>query len=129
MATISIASVVIPNWQLGADVVLRVYALESFVAADTTIVSAGCPSDDISEGQNFFQQVSCSLSGTSLTLSALTLLSTTDSLDNAAAKYGAYFYTTEGQRLGAFAEFSTFFLPAAPSSTTWKAIAVAQAGV
>jgi hypothetical protein len=129
MATISIASVVIPNWQLGPDVVLRIYALQSFVAADNTIVAAGCPSDDASEGRNFFQPVTCTLSGTSLTISAFTLSSTTDALDNAAAKYGAHFYTTEGQRIGAFAEFSTFFLPAASTSTTWKAIAVAQAGV
>lgn len=126
MASISIASVSIPNWQLGPDVVLRIYSLESFVAADNSIVAAGIPSEDSSQNDNFFEPVACSLSGTTLTIAACALLSTSDSLDNPAARYGAFFFTTEGQRIGAFAEFACFSLPASPTSTTWKAIAIAQ---
>lgn len=128
MASISIASVTIPNWELSSDVVLRIYALQSFIAADGTLVAAGTPSEDSAENANFYQAVSCSLSGTTLTISTCTLLSTIDSLDNPAARYGAYFFTSEGQRLGAFAQFTDFFLPTSPTSTTWKNIAVAQAG-
>jgi hypothetical protein len=128
MAEISIASVSVPNWELGPDVQLRIYALQSFIAADATIVAAGTPSEDASQSGNFYQPVACSLSGSTLTVAACTLESTSDSQDNPSATYGAYFYTTEGQRIGAFAEFANFVLPAAPTSTTWEAIAIAQGG-
>jgi hypothetical protein len=128
MATITIATVNIPNWQLSSDVVLRIYALQPFEAADGTLVSAGIPSEDSSQSGNFFQSVACTLTGTTLAIASCALESTTDSLDNPSAQYGAYFYTTEGQKLGAFAEFAAFTLPAAPTSTTWGAIAIAQGG-
>jgi hypothetical protein len=128
MASISIASVTIPNWEIGSDVVLRIYALQPFVAADNTIVAAGVPSEDSSAAANFFQAVNCTLAGTSLTISACALASTTDSLDNASAQYGAFFYTSGGQRIGAFAEFGAFCLPSLPTNTTWAAIAAAQQG-
>ena len=127
MATITIAAVSVPNWELGSDVQLRIYALESFVSADGDLNPAGVPSEDSSQNDNFYQAVACTLSGTTLSIAGCTLESTTDSLDNPAAKYGAYFFTAEGQNLGAFAEFAAFALPAAPTSTTWAAIAEAQA--
>jgi hypothetical protein len=126
MAVISIASATLANWELSNDVVLRIYALESFVSADGDLNAAGVPSQDATQNNNFFEQVTCTLSGTTLTIAACTLESTTDSLDNPSAKYGAYFFTNEGQNLGAFGEFACFMLPAAPTSTTWEAIAVAQ---
>ena len=129
MASISIASVTIPNWEIGSDVVLRIYALQPFVAADNTIVAAGVPSEDSSAASNFFQAVACALAGTSLTISACALESTTDSLDNPSAQYGAYFYTSGGQRIGAFAEFDSFSLPPSPINTTWAAIAAVQQGI
>jgi len=128
MALITIASVSIPNWDLSNDVALRIYALQPFIAADGAIISAGLPSEDSTQSGNFFQSVACSLSGQTLTIASCTLESTTDSLDNPSALYGAYFYTNEGQRIGAFAEFAAFVLPASPTSTTWKAIAIAQRG-
>ena len=126
MALISIASTTIPNWNVGSDVQLRIYPLQSFVAADGTIISAGIPSEDTSQNENFYLLVDCTLVGTSLTIAACTLESTTDSQDNPSAEYGAYFFTTEGQRICAFAEYAAFSLPASPTSTTWSAIAVAQ---
>ena len=129
MASITIASVTIPNWQLSSDVQLRIYALQNFTAADSTIEAAGVPSQDPTQSGNFFQAVSCSLAGSSLTIASCTLESTTDSLDNPAAQYGAFFYTTEGVYIGAFGQFAAFSLPAAPTSTTWEAIAVAQRGL
>ena len=128
MASITIATVNIPNWELTSDVQLRVYALDSFEAADGTLVVAGVPSEDSSQNNNFFQAVSSTLSGSTLTIASVTLESTTDSLDNPAARYGAYFFTTEGQFIGAFGEFASFSLPSSPTSTTWAAIAIAQAG-
>ena len=126
MASVFIASVNIPNWELGPDVVLRIYAQQSFEAADGSIIAAGVPSEDASENDNLFQSVACTLSGTTLNIAACSLESTTDSLDNPSARYGAFFFTNEGQRIGTFAEFGSFVLPSAPASTTWAAIAVAQ---
>lgn len=126
MAQVTIASVSIPNWQLSSDVQLRIYALQSFQAADATLVAAGVPSEDSAQNDNFYQAVACTLTGTTLTIASCTLESTTDSLDNPSAQYGAFFFTTEGVKLGAFGEFAAFALPAAPTSTTWGAIAVAQ---
>ena len=128
MASITIASVNTPNWDLTSDVVLRIYPLQSFIAADGTMIAAGIPSEDSAQNNNFYQSVACSLSGTTLTIASCTLESTTDSQDNPSAQYSAYFFTTEGQRLGCFAEFAAFSLPAAPTSTTWNAIAIAQRG-
>ncbi len=129
MATIAIASVSVNNWELGSDVGLRIYALESFVAADSSIVPSGVPSEDESTNNNNFLAVACTVSGTTLTIAACSLKSTTDSLDNPAARYGAYFFNNEGQNLGAFGEFAAFSLPPSPTSTTWAAIAVAQLGI
>lgn len=126
MAVISIASTSISNWELSNDVVLRIYALQSFISADGNLNPAGVPSEDAAQNDNFFQSVACTLSGTTLTIAACSLESTTDSLDNTAAKYGAYFFTSEGQNLGAFAQFASFALPASPTSTTWHAIAQAD---
>ena len=126
MAQISIAAAAISNWELGPDVQLRIYALESFVSADGNLNAAGVPSEDSSQNDNFFQAVTCTLSGTTLSIAPCTLESTTDSLDNPSAKYGAFFFTNEGQNLGEFAEFAAFALPASPAGTTWKDIAMAQ---
>jgi hypothetical protein len=128
MASITIAAVTIQNWQLSNDVQLRIYPLQSFTAADSSLVAAGVPSEDAAVNSNFFASVACTLSGTALTISSCTLESTTDSVDNPSAQYGAFFFTTEGQRIGAFGEFSAFALPATPPSTTWAAIALAQQG-
>ncbi len=128
MASISIASVAIPNWQLTSDVQLRIYALENFTAADGTLIDAGNPSEDASQNSNNYEMVACTLAGTTLTIAACTLESTTDSQNNPAAQYGAYFFTNEGQRIGAFGPFSVFTLPAAPVTTTWAAIEQAQEG-
>lgn len=129
MASITIASATVPNWQLSNDVQLRIYALENFVAADNTDVVAGVPSEDAWQNANFYQAVTCTLSGTTLTIASCTLESTVDSLSNPAAQYGAYFFTMEGQRIGAFGSFAAFSLPATPTSTTWYAIAIAQGGL
>ena len=128
MATISIASAAVSNWVLPSDVVLRIYALQSFLAADNTLVAAGVPSGDASQNDNFFQAVSCALNGTTLTVAACALESTTDAQDNPNAQYAACFFTNEGVRIGAFAQFAAFFLPASPNPTTWAAIALAQKG-
>jgi hypothetical protein len=128
MASVTVAAASIPNWELSPDVQLRIYPLQNFVAADNTIESAGVPSEDAVEAANNYVAVACTLLGSTLTIASCVLKSTTDSLDNPGALYGAFFYTTEGEKIGAFAQFATFALPNSPASTTWAAIAQAQKG-
>jgi hypothetical protein len=128
MAVITIASAALADWDLSSDVQLRIYAQQPFTALDGTLVPQGSPSEDASQNNNFFQSVACTLSGTTLTIAACTLESTTDSPDNPGALYSAWLFTTEGQRIAPFHEFQSFSLPASPTSTTWAAIALAQGG-
>jgi hypothetical protein len=128
MASITIASVAVPNWQRDSDVELRIYARSSFIAADGTLVAEGHPDFDEAVAGNWFVRAACSLSSSVLTIPSITLISTTDSQDNPAAEYSAYFYTTEGEQIGAFGAFDLFKLPASPASTTWKDIQLAQGG-
>lgn len=128
MPLISIASVVVPAWQRDSDVELRVYALQSFVASPTnTVVPAGCPSEDESQSDNNYWSAPVTVDpvAKTATVAAISLFSTTDS-DNPQARYAAYFYTTEGERICPFAEFANFSLPGDFTSTTWKDIAAAQ---
>ena len=129
MASISIASASVPNWQQTSDVQLRIYPLQSFEAADGSLEVQGSPSADVATAGNWFESVACTLTGTTLTIAACSLESTTDSPDNPAATYGAFFYTTEGQQIGPFGAFAKFVLPATPTSTTWAAIEAAQQGI
>jgi hypothetical protein len=122
MASVSIASTSIPNWQAGSDVVLRIYPLSSFQAADGTLLVQGNPSNDEASAANFYIPVACTLSGSTLSIASVTLKSTTDSVDNPTAKYGAFFYTNEGEQIAAFGQFASFALPASPTSTTWDAL-------
>jgi hypothetical protein len=122
MASVSIAATSIPNWQAGSDVVLRIYPLSSFQAADGTLLVQGNPSNDEASAANFYIPVACTLSGSTLSIASVTLKSTTDSVDNPTAKYGAFFYTNEGEQIAPFGQFASFALPASPTSTTWDAL-------
>jgi hypothetical protein len=128
MALITIAGASIPNWEGGSDVVLRIYPLSSFQAADGTLEMQGTPGDDEAASSNFYIPVACTLSGTTLSIASCTLESTADSLDNPAARYGAFFYTNEGEKIAPFGQFASFVLPASPTSTTWDAVDQAQQG-
>jgi hypothetical protein len=128
MPVITIAAVTLNNWQQSSDVQLRIYALESFIDSAGNLINAGNPTEDESVSGNWFVAAACTLAGTQLTIAQVQLSTTTDS-DNPNALYSAWFFTTEGERIGPFQEFQTFKLPATlPSNTTWKAVAQAQGG-
>ena len=97
-------------------------------ASDGTDLVAGCPSDDEANGSNFYGKIVCTVADAVLTIPETVLESTTDSEDNPGARYGAWFYTSEGERLGPFGQFQRFALPPTPTSTSWPAIEAAQAG-
>ena len=82
----------------------------------------GNPNEDEAVSSNFFISVVCTLAGTVLSIAAVTLKSTTDSLDNPSAKYGAFFYTNEGEQIAPFGSFASFLLPASPNIKTFDAI-------
>lgn len=126
MAVITIASAVVPSWNAGSDVQLRIYALENFIAADGAMLIGGPVSSDSSLDGNFCIEIGCTLSGALLTIASFPIESTTDSQDNPSATYGAYFFTNEGEMICPFGEFASFQLPSSPTSTTWQAIALAQ---
>jgi hypothetical protein len=129
MPLITIAATNVSNWQRDADVQLRVYAESSFEASDGTLIPGNPPSEDQSVSNNWFVSAACTLSGTVLSIASLQLYSTTDSQDNPSACWCAYFFTSEGEMIGPFAELHRFVLPSSPTSTTWAAIAVAQRGI
>jgi hypothetical protein len=128
MPLITIASVNVPNWQRDSDVELRAFADKSFAASDGTLIVKGDPSEDQERSDNWFLRGTCSLAGSTLTVNSLELYSTTDS-DQPDARWQAWFFTAEGERIGPFGEFQRFALPETPTATTWAAIAAAQEGL
>jgi hypothetical protein len=121
--SVTIAATSVPNWQRDSDVVLRIYALTSFIAADGTIVVGGNTSQDASLNDNWFANYTCTVSSGNLSIPAVTLPSTTDSLDVPSAVWSAAFFTVEGEFIAPFGQFARFPLTPSPSSTTWAAIA------
>lgn len=134
MPVISIAATTIQDWDTsyGSDVVLRIYPLASFLTSDTPpVMIQGGPLNvqDAESCQNWYSAAYPTLAGTVLTIPATALYSTTDSPDNPSATYAAALFSRwEGIFIDWFFEFSSFFVPASPTSTTWAAIALAQKG-
>ena len=121
--SVTIAATAVPNWQRDNDVVLRIYALASFVAADGTEIVGGDTSMDSSSNSNWFQSLACTITNNQMHIPAVTLPSTTDSVDNPQAAYCALLFTTEGDLISPYGQFVRFVLPPLPASTTWAAIA------
>lgn len=105
MSQITIAGITIPAWHLtqtaGTGVVqLRIYATQSFLTSDGTIVPGGSPT-----GGALYQQIPCDVAGPdadgnyALTIPSITIDSTTDSPDpvSTSARYVTWFFV--GKRL------------------------------
>ena len=127
MSQVTIASATIPNWQGNTlGVVLRIYNNASFSAQSGTIYPQSMLTNPAGLG-TFFQAFTCTVSGGSLVIPAITLDSTTDSPDNPQATYTAVIYaTSSGQPVQTFGTTPTFYLNPAPTSTTWQAIYAAE---
>ncbi len=121
MATITIASTVIPGWQGNSSgKQLRIYANKSFTAASGTLYPKSNPCASASLG-TFFQSYACTVSSSSLVVPVVTIDSTTDSPDNPDATYTAVLWdSTTGKQIQPF--FSSFSLSPEPTSTTWAVI-------
>jgi hypothetical protein len=128
MPLITIASVIIPNWQGNTSgIALRIYANAPFTAQTGTLYPIGLPNNAASLG-TFFQSIACTVASGSLTIPAVTLDSTTDSPDNPATSYSALLFDgASGKVIEPFGTFAAFALPATPASTTWAQIFLAEA--
>jgi hypothetical protein len=122
MSQVTIEEYVQRDFQGGDNIVLRIYALNSFLTSDSQLVQAGAPGSTF-----FYKEVVCSLSGTDLTIPELVLDSTTDSLSvPPAAQYSAWFHKTSGDAVAPFGSFTSFVLTPTPSPTTWHQIGMFQ---
>jgi hypothetical protein len=82
--TVTVSTFTINNWQYGGTTAkLRIYADKSFTTPEGTLVVRGTVGST-----SFFREVSCTVSGTTLTVSTITALpTTTDGLDFNDAHY------------------------------------------
>lgn len=123
MASISIASISVPNWQGNSSgIQLRIYANCSFTAQSGTFYPLGNVHASPNAGQ-FYQLYACTVSSGSLVIPAVTLDSTADSPDDPSATYSAYLWDSNtGKLIQSFGTFGAFSLSPSPTSTTWAAI-------
>ena len=109
MSTITISTFQLPNWQVaGTPITLKI------IANDTFITSAGQQITRNSGNTNFYQTVSCTVSGTTVTVPQFTLDSTTDS-SVVNATYTGVLYDVNGKRREAL--FSGWKVPHTLGST------------
>ncbi|HMF57463.1 MAG TPA: glycosyl hydrolase family 28-related protein, partial [Pyrinomonadaceae bacterium] len=116
--TITISSKTVPNIQWGGTTAtLRIYSSQNFMASDGTPVLAGTVgSTDV------YLPISCTISGTTLTVPSFTLQSTLDGADRTDALYTAVFYDSRGNQKSIL--LGNFAVPATPATTTWDALAI-----
>jgi hypothetical protein len=128
MASIVIASVTIPGWQGNTSgVQLRIFANQSFTAASGTLYPKSNTLAPSSLG-TFYQSYTCTVSGGSLVVPAVTIDSTSDSPDNPSATYSAVLWDSQaGKQIQSFGTFGQFSLNPTPTPTTWAAIFTAEA--
>jgi len=110
----TIESISLANWQGTSNVSLQICCDRSFVGSSGAIIQK-------SSDRTFFTLQACSISGTTLTIPAITIESTVDSVSNPYALYTAYFYDAAlCERLTMFGGCS-FPVPAT-TTTTWATI-------
>lgn len=119
--SVTVSSIVIPNWQGAANnVELRIYVDEDFIAEDGTLLLAGNLGDN-----RVYKIFTCTVNTSlkTLTIAQGTLLSTTDGQDRQTSRYSAYFFsTTTGQLLESF--LLQFKLAPTPTTQSWADIIV-----
>lgn len=128
MAVITINEYDLPNWQYGGSTaLLRFYSDTTFVSSDDDIIIAGSPGNP----QSFFQEETITIDDTVATIPTIFINSTRDGRDIKTARYSAWFFSTDGRRLGPYEPFTSFELPDEfdmGSMTTWAGIAVYNNG-
>lgn len=115
MSAINIATFDIPNWQLGgASCTLRIFADQTFRNSDGDVILRG------SAKGPWYQEIACTISGTTITVPQFTIDSTTDA-SNRNATYTGILFDSNDVRRDAF--FSAYKIPHNFGSTVgWSAI-------
>jgi hypothetical protein len=117
---ITVQSTTIPNWQNPqAAPRLRIYLSKPVVTSDSQVLQSGSPQSGVA-----YQTITCSVASGVLTIPAIHLQSLNDAAVGSDAYYSAYFYTSTGQQIIDYRGFTRFVVPAAPTLTTWAAIAI-----
>jgi hypothetical protein len=126
MASIQIQSANISGWQGNSvGVQLRIYTNSSFTATSGNLYPQTVP-NPASLG-SFYQVYSCTVSGSTLTLPAVNLDSTTDSIDNPSATFSAVLWdSVSGKQIQQFGTESTFALAPSPTTTSWGNVFIAD---
>lgn len=121
MTAIMVSGYNLENWQYGGTAArLRIFCDASFITSDDKTVVASTPNAP----KSFYEDVAVSISGTTASIASFTIDSTTDGQSITSARYSAYFYTTDGRRLGAFSPFTSFFVShESGASQSWDLIA------
>ena len=117
---ISIQQLSIQGWQGSSNVALRINTDVGFTSSNGNVWPQTKRDNPASLG-TFYQQFTCTVSGTELTIPAFTLDSTQDSVDNPTATYTAQFIDlSSGQVIQHFG--GPFGVSPVNTSTTWAAI-------
>lgn len=110
MAKITITQTTIPGFQYdGATAKLRIYANKRFVASDGEIIHIGNP-----KNEQWYKQISCTVSANVLTIPSFVIDSTDDSSDETSTYLGAFFDSTDTQ-IGIW--FSNYSVPSNRGTT------------
>lgn len=120
--TITVSSQTVPGWQYGTPATMRVYVNSTFTDTDGVTHLA-----QATGGPNFFVAVTCTASGTTLTIPSFTIASTADSPDNPSATYTFIFYDKNGVRRDTWA--AAYQIPIILGTTvTWARLRTFMAG-
>lgn len=125
MATITVSSFLVENWQDSTVTTLRIFCDSGFTTSGTQYVPQSGPSDTVA-----YKSLTCTYDSAAKTLliPSFTIDSTTDGLDITTARFSAYFFDTSGTLVRPFAGFTSFAVPATPTTTTWVAIRIYNQG-
>jgi len=122
---ITVSSQAVPNVQ-STVTTLRIFCNRAFITGGSTgagkPIQQGSPEDGI-----FYLSVPVSMSGTTATISSFTIDSTTNGRNFTGARYSAYFYDADGNKVAAYQPFTNFAVPPSfdtGTTASWTQIAV-----
>lgn len=122
MTKITVSANQVTNWYNSSIAELRIFCNHEFIASTNDIILRSSPSS----GEAYIK-LTLSLVGTTLTIPEFIIDSTVDGRNFTGSRYGAYFYDTNGEKIGDFDGFTNFAIPASFDTGvmgTWAKIAV-----
>lgn len=120
---ITVSTFTLPNYRYGGTTAkLRLYASHNWTDA------AGVEHIKGTSGSKFgfYQEVSCTVSGSTLTVPQFITQSTVDSVDFPTVKIMAVLFDSKQTRRDTL--FSSWFIPVSPTTTTWAQLSIINLG-